>query len=177
MKLRLLFVFLISGFSLSAQQSLKVEYDKAHDFSKYTTFHFGEGEIITPKDQRVIADDLLHKYVKAAIAEELKEKGLRQLDSLADLEVSYVVGSVEKTDLEQLGPLGMTPGSTDKTWSRDYWQSSLIIDLNERAGKRIWRINSTTSTTSTEAPRAIAQVVADGFKKFSLKPKKEKKKK
>ena len=176
MTFRILLLFLVLHFSLTAQ-NLKVEYDKNHDFSKYKTFQFGETEIITPKDQRVIPDATLHKYVKGSIAEELKEKGLQQLDSLADLEVSYVVGSLEKTDTEQLGPLGMTPGSTSQTWSRDYFQSSLIIDLNERGGKRIWRVNSTTSSTSTEAARVINQVVAEGFKKFSLKPKKEKKKK
>lgn len=173
---KIIFFLLVASLS-SFAQGLKVEYDKDHDFSKYKTFHFGEAEIITPKDQRVIPDATLHKYVKGSIAEELKEKGLQQMDSLADLEVSYVIGSLEKTDIEQLGPLGMTPGSTSQTWSRDYWQSNLIIDLNERGGKRIWRVNSITGSTSTEAARAIGQVVAEGFKKFSLKPKKEKKKK
>ncbi|HEY5823125.1 MAG TPA: DUF4136 domain-containing protein [Cyclobacteriaceae bacterium] len=173
---KILFFLLVSSFT-SFAQNLKVEYDKEHDFSKYKTFHFGEGEIITPKDQRLFPDATVHKYVKDAMAEEMKEKGLQQLDSLADLEVSYVVGSIEKTDTEQLGPLGMTPGSTSQSWSRDYWQSSLIIDLNERSGKRVWRVNSTTSSSSTDAARAIGMVVAEGFKKFSLKPKKVKKKK
>jgi len=172
---KILFVLLIATASCFAQ-NLKVEYDKNHDFSKYKTFHFGEGEIITPKDQRTVPDATIHKSVKSAVAEELKEKGLQQLDSLADLEVSYVVGSIEKTDTEMLGPLGMTPGSTDQTWSRDYKQSSMVIDLNERSGKRVWRINSTMSTTN-DAARIIQLVVAEGFKKFSLKPKKEKKKK
>jgi hypothetical protein len=168
-------VFLLAfSFSLSAQ-GLKVEYDKKHDFSQYKTFYFGEGEITTPSDERIIPDATMHHYVKTSIAEELKEKGLTQLDSLGDLEVSYLIGSAEKLDVERLGPLGMTPGSTSQTWSRDYWQSNLIIDLDDH-GRRVWRINSTTSSPSAEVGRMIDQVVAEGFKKFSLKPKKEKKK-
>jgi len=156
---------------------MKVEYDKDHDFSKYKTFHFGEGEIITPQDKRIIKDNVLHKYVKTSIAEELKEKGLTQMDSLADLEVSYVIGSTPRTDTERLGPLGLTPGSSSQTWSHDYFESDLIIDLNDRSGKKVWRINSTTSSTTSDIGRVIDQVVAEGFKKFSTKRKKEKKKK
>src|SRR6478736_7250708 len=139
---KILFFLLLCSVS-AFSQDLKVEYDKSHDFSKYKTFSFGESEIITPRDQRQVPDATVHKYVKGAIAEELSEKGLQQLDSLGDLVVSYVVGSIEKTDTEQLGPLGMTPGSTNTTWSRDYKQSSMVIDLNERSGRRVWRINST----------------------------------
>lgn len=169
---RILLLLLISATSLFGQE-LKVEYDKNHDFSNYKTFSFGEGEITTPSDERTIPDATLHKYIKNSIAEELKEKGLKQIDSLGDLKVSYLIGSVEKLDIEQLGPLGMTPGNTSQTWSRDYWQSNLIIDLEDK-GRRVWRINSTTSTPSAEAARMIDQVVGNGFKKFSLKPKKKK---
>jgi hypothetical protein len=171
---RILFFLLLLTASSSAQ-GLKVEYDKTHDFSKYKTFSFGESEITTPSDERVIPDATLHKYVKSSISEELKEKGLQQVDSLGDLEVSYVIGSVEKLDMERLGPLGLTPGSTDQNWSRDYWQSNLIIDLEDK-GRRVWRINSTASSPSAEAARMIDQTVGEGFKKLSLKPKKEKKK-
>jgi hypothetical protein len=41
----------------------------------------------------------------------------------------------------------------------------------------VWRINAVTSTTTPDAGNMIKDVVSKGFKKFSLKPKKEKKKK
>ncbi|PZR40725.1 MAG: hypothetical protein DI538_03345 [Azospira oryzae] len=171
----LLFLFVIS-FSLSAQ-GLKVEYDKNHDFTQYKTFAFGEGEIITPKEERTVKDEDLQKWVRTSIAEELKEKGLQEADSSsADLIVSYVIGSLNRRDVEQLGPLGQTPGDNSRTWSRDYAEGSFIIDLNERNKKRVWRINASTNTASSDQSRMIDQVVGEGFKKFSLKPKKSKKK-
>jgi hypothetical protein len=165
----------VLGISLSAQD-IKVEYDKSHDFTKYKTFAFGQGEIVTPKDQRVVKDATMHAWVKNAITEELTEKGFTQVDSLGDLVVSYAIGSLPRTDMEQLGPLGQTPGSTNQTWSRDYKQNSLIIDLNNRQNYLVWRINGTTNASGTTAQPMISEVVSEGFKKLSLKPKKSKKK-
>jgi hypothetical protein len=172
----LLFFLLISISSLG--QDIKVEYDKNHDFTKYKTFRFGEGEIITPKDKRVVKDATLHGWVRKAIMDELTGKGLVYLDSAkADLVASYIIGSLERSDMQDLGPMGGTPGSTSQTWSRDFQQSSLVIDLNERNNLLVWRINAVTSTTTPDAGNMIKDVVSKGFKKFSLKPKKEKKKK
>lgn len=173
-----LLIFLLF-ISLSAwSQDIQVEYDKNRDLTKYKTFRFGEGEIITPKDKRVVKDATLHKWVQDALKEELTEKGLVYTDSAkADLVASYIIGALERSDMQNLGPMGGTPGSTDQTWSRNFQQSSLIIDLNDRSNLLIWRISGVTSTTTPDAGNMIKEVVAKGFKKFSLKPKKEKKKK
>lgn len=173
MRLTLLLV-LISFCSLA--QDITVEYDKTRDLSKYKTFAVGGGEIITPKGQEQGNETSLKKWVKDAIAKELKEKGLIQVDSLADLTASYVIGSKNQTDFEQLGPLGMTPGNSSQTWSRDYRMGSLIIDLNDRSNNLIWRINATTTASSSDVEHLIEQLVATGFKKFTLRPKKTKKK-
>lgn len=170
-------LFLLIGF-YSYAQDIEVVGDKNRDLSKYKTYRFGESEIITPKDERQVDGVTLKKMVKAAISEELHEKGMQQVDSAdeGDLVVSFVVGSLERSDLEQLGPLGMTPGSSSQTWSRDFRLGSLIIDLNDRSNNLIWRVNATTTTNTADAQRMIDQVVSAGFKKFSLKPKKVKKK-
>jgi hypothetical protein len=172
---RFFLLFSILTFPLFSQD-IKVEYDKNHDFTKYKTFAFGQGEIVTPKDQRVVKDATMHTWVKNAITEELTEKGFMQVDSLGDLVVSYAIGSLPRTDMEQLGPLGQTPGSTNQTWSRDYSQNSLIIDLNNRQNYLVWRINGTTTASGTSPQPMIGEVVSEGFKKLSLKPKKGKKK-
>jgi hypothetical protein len=171
-----IFLFLsFLSFSLLAQDDIKVEYDKKHDFAQYKTFALGEGEIVTPKDKRVVKDATMHNWVRSAIIEELTEKGLKQVDSLGDLVVSYAVGSLPRTDMSQLGPLGQTPGSTNQTWSRDYQQNSLIIDLNNRQNSLVWRINGTTTSPASGAQPMISEIVSEGFKKLSLKPKKGKK--
>src|SRR3954467_4903541 len=103
MTFRLVLFLLAVNFSLSAQ-GLKVEYDKNHDFTQYKTFAFGEGEIITPQDERTVKDETIHEWVKKSIEEELKEKGLTLTDSSSsDLVVSYAIGSLERRDVEQLG--------------------------------------------------------------------------
>lgn len=152
-------------------QDIETEYDKNRDFTIYKTFALGEGEIITPKDQRKVSDEQLHKWVREAISEELKEKGLVQLDSLADLTVSYIIGSLERSDLRSNSAGGIGAGVE----MSDYEQSSFVIDMNDRNNFLIWRVSGVTSTGSPNAVTMIDEVVAKGFKKFSIKPKKKKK--
>jgi len=172
---KILLLMLLSS-SVRAQE-VNAEFDKTRDLSRYKTFVFGEGEIITPKDRRGQMDEAgLHKMVKTSISEELTEKGLHQVDSAADLVVSYVIGSQERMDYSVLGPLGTSPTNSSQTWSRDYRLGSLIIDLNDKNNNLIWRVNAT-SEGAEDMERLIDAVVSAGFKKFSIKPKKVKKKK
>jgi hypothetical protein len=167
--------FLIANFSALSQE-IKVEFDKNRDFTKYKTYSYGECEIITPKDQRKISEATLHKWIKDAISRELDGRGLLKVDSTADLVVSYVVGTLARSDMENVGPMGLAPGSTEQTFIRDYQQGSLIIDLNDRNDFLVWRINSVTTMTPADGQKVIDQVVQKGFKQF-LKPVKTKKSK
>lgn len=168
---------LILLLSESIGQDINVEYDKNRDLSHFKTFTLGEGEVITPKDRSSGNEASLHKWVKAAISEELTEKGMQPLDSAGDLLATYVIGTQQRSDFGQLGPLGTVPGDNSRTWSRDYQMGSLIIDLNDKNRNLIWRVNATTTASATDIEHLIDQVVSAGFKKFSLKPKKVKKKK
>jgi hypothetical protein len=106
----------------------------------------------------------------------LKKKGLKRNDSLADLIVTYAEGTLERTDNQALGPLALTPGvNPDRNFKYEYRQSTLIIDLNDRSGNLIWRVNSTTNMTSAEAERTIDVIIERGFKKFARPTKKKKK--
>jgi hypothetical protein len=176
MRISVPLAFLFLPFFLAAQD-ISVEYDKNRDLSRYKTFTIGSGEIITPKDRRTVNEASLHKWIKESIAEELKQKGMIQVDSAGDLLATYLVGTQQRTDFSQLGPLGTSPDNSSQTWSRDYTMGSLIIDLNDRNNNLIWRINASTGAAAMDIHVLIEQVVSAGFKKFSLKPKKEKKKK
>ena len=167
--------FLFLSFPLFSQ-SIEVEYKKDRDYTIYKTFSFGESEIITPKDQRQVSDASLKALIQKPIKEELMEKGLQPVDSAGDLIATFVAGTQARTDLEQLGPLGMTPGSNAQTWSRDYRMGSMIIDLEDRQKNLIWRINATSFSSSSNSQQMIDEVVSAGFKKLSFKPKKSKKK-
>lgn len=173
----ILFFFLIFAVSTAVAQDIDVVYDKKKDFSSYKTFQMGEGEVITPSDRRQVDAVSLKKMVHDATVRELTEKGLTQIDSVGDLLVSYLIGSQERSDYSQLGPLGTSPTDNSRTWSRDYQMGSLVIDLNDRNKNLVWRVNATTTSSGTDINRMITQVVSAGFRKFSLKPKKVKKKK
>jgi len=153
-------------------QDIKVEYDKTKDYSGYKTFRFGESEIITPKEKKKLSDKALDKIIKDAIIKVMTSKGLSQSDSSAQIMVTYVAGVFEHSETQNLGPLGQAPGSSSQTWSNNYSQGELIIDLNDDQSKKlIWRINSQTNTTTPEASQYIEQIVDKGLKKFAVKPK------
>lgn len=170
MKKPLVFLLLFSAIAAAYSQDIEAEYDKNRDFTIYKTFSLAEGEIITPKDQRKVSDEQLHKWVRDAISEELKDKGLTQLDSLGDLRVSYIIGSVERSGLRSNTTGGLGGGVV----LNDYEESSIVIDMNDRNNFLVWRINGVTSTNAN-AETIVDEVVAKGFKKFSIKPKKKKK--
>jgi hypothetical protein len=156
-------------------QEFKVEYDKDRDYTQYKTFRFGEGELTTPKDQQQVTADQVDKWIKDSVTKELELRGLKRVDSASDLVVSYVVGTLAKSDAGNLGPMGLTPGSMDRNYSRDYRMGNLVIDLNDRRGLMVWRINATFEMSSASAQSLIDAVVQKGFKKYP-KPAKKKKK-
>ncbi|HWA33220.1 MAG TPA: DUF4136 domain-containing protein [Cyclobacteriaceae bacterium] len=174
-KVRILLIVLCMGGPVQAQD-INVEYDKNRDLSRYKSFSIGGGEIITPKDQRQPGDTVMLRKIADAVSKELIGKGLQKKDSVGDLIVSYLIGSQEKTSFNNLGPLGVSPDNSNQISVRDFQMGSLIIDLNDRSNNLIWRVNATTNSQTSDIPKMINEVVAAGFKKFSLKPKKVKKK-
>jgi hypothetical protein len=171
--MRILTAFLFCLSFHASSQEINVEYDKHHDFSKYKTFSFGESQVVTPEDQKLLSDATLDKWIKSGVTRELEYKGLKPADSLADLVITYMIGTMARSDAQPVGPLGMTPGSNDRTWSRNYRQTSLIIDLNNRNNFLVWRINAVADVIGADAERAIDLIVVKGFKKFKKSVKKK----
>ncbi|MBS1557784.1 MAG: DUF4136 domain-containing protein [Bacteroidetes bacterium] len=160
------FVFLFApliGFS----QEIKIEYDKKHDFTQYKTFSFGESQISIPSDRKGLNKASIEKWIRSGVIRELEFKGLKKVDSLADLIVSYVMITEQRYDVQQLGPAGMSPNSSDRTWSRNYNENTLVIDLNDRKNNLVWRINAVDDIAEKEAERTIDLIVVKGFKKFA----------
>ena len=151
--------------SVTAQE-IKIEYDKKHDFSKYETFSFGESSVIASSNQKQVTDVTFDKWIKNGVRRELEYKGMKQVDSLADLIITYAFVRTPLLDVEPTGPLGMTPDSNDRTWSRTYTESTLIIDLNNRNSLLIWRVKAEFDTAGRSAESVIDMIIARGFKKF-----------
>lgn len=127
----------------------------------------------------MLADSIILGRIRNALTDELIKKGMRPRQDSADLVISYIAGTELHHDLSKNGPLGLTPGSNpDQTFQRDYKQGSLVIDLNDpKNNKLVWRVNALINSTNPDAEGVIIETVMKGFRKFSIKPKKEKRKK
>jgi hypothetical protein len=169
--MRILFILMLLSLRAVGQE-IKVEYDKKHDFTRYKTFSFGPSEVATPPDQKQVSDATLDKWIKNGVTRELEHKGLTRVDSAADLIVTYAIVTLSRSESEAIGPLGMTPGSSDRTWSRNYKQTSLIVDLNNRSNYLAWRVNATVDIVGAEAERTIDSIIVMGFKKYKAHKKK-----
>ncbi len=169
-------IAILLGATAAWSQEMKVEYDKDRDYTQYKTFRFGEGELVTPKDQRQMSAEQVDKWVKDAMTQEFELKGLKRVDSVADLVISYVLGTLARSDAGDVGPLGLTPGSMDRTYMKDYRQGNIVIDLNDRRDIKVWRVNATMEMSSDNGEKMINQVVQRGFKKFPKSKEKAKKK-
>ncbi len=170
------FVFLlmlITTFGDLRAQTIEVEYNKNKDMSAYKTYQFGEAEVITPKEKRIFDEAKTRSIVNSSIELELESRGLQRVDSNAHLVVSYIIGSMDRSSVFDAGRLGGSAPSA----MQDYHEGSFIIDLNDRSGNLIWRINAVTSFTEASIKTQIDQVLEKGFKKFPNKPKTKNKKK
>jgi hypothetical protein len=154
-------------------QEIKVEYDKKHDFSRYKTFSFGESRVVTSSEQKQVSDATIDKWIRGGVTRELEYKGMKRVDSLADLLVTYALINEPRSDAQAIGPLGMTPGSNDRTWSRNYTETTLIIDLNNHGNFLVWRVTGLADVTGRDAERAIDAIIVRGMKKFPRRGKKK----
>jgi hypothetical protein len=175
LKHALSFFVMLGTFTGQAQQ-VQVEFDKNTDFSPYKTFRFGECAVITPKDQRQLPDSTVQRIISRAIAKELESKGMQKADDSANMVVTYIAGMQQLSVAGSVGPLGVSPSDPNQTYLRDYQQGNLVIDLNDsHNNKLLWRVKGINSTGGA-LDQVVDRIVGHGFKKFSLKPKKTKKK-
>src|SRR5262249_1490769 len=75
-----------------------VDYDPQADFSKYKTFMFREGEILTKAPD--LNSPLVRKKIDAAIRAQLVAKGLREVESQGDLVVTYRLGAAQRREVQ-----------------------------------------------------------------------------
>lgn len=163
-------------------QKVEVKYDKNHDFSVYKTYSVDEGEIFTPKGERKFDEQDVKTWIRNSITRELELKGLTLVDSAADLHIDFVAGAMQQSEFEDWGPLGysQTPDpigqGSSRTWSSQYNQGSLFLDVIDTKGNKI--VWSSTSTLSIEEEvdiqKLISEIVMKSLKKLSTKPKKKK---
>lgn len=164
--MRLTIAILLLMYLNTRGQEIKVEYSKKTDFSKYKTFCFGEGLVVAQSTLRQVSDVTFSNWIINGVVKEFEKKNMTQVDSLGDVEITYALIRTAQLDVETTGPLGMTPGSNDRTWSRNFTESTLIIDVNDRSNLLIWRVKANFDVSGPNSESTIDAIVGRGFKKF-----------
>jgi hypothetical protein len=143
-------------------QRITIDYDHDYDFDKVKTFAYVEtGD--TNSD-----NPLMDGRIRDAIARELTEGGLTQVDSNPDLFVTYHLSSKENTVLNTsgFGYGGWGGGwggwgggiSSSTTTVSTYTEGTLIIDAYEPEEKKmVWR-GTGTVTVKSKPEKQIQQV-------------------
>ena len=127
-------------------QKITIDYDHDFDFDKVKTFAYVETKDTNSKDQ------LMDGRIKDAIIKELSAGRLQQVDSDADLYVTYHVSTKDNTVLNTTsfgyggygggwgrwgGGMGM---GTSTATASTYTEGTLILDAYEPGDKKmVWR--------------------------------------
>lgn len=172
----------VLSFTLQAQ-TVKTLTTKGVDLTKYETFTVAKGDLMTPKDERMVSNEALFKSVKKTVIQEMELRGYKYVDSSAQLVVSYVASAYNVTDGGAMGPLSQSPASNPsemnqaRSWSHESRQGMLVIDIADAANqKELWTATgSLTLDAGVELNRAIDGIIYKAFKKFPSRNKKKKK--
>src|SRR5579872_3624527 len=127
--MRLIIAIVLFGSLQVSGQGVEIEFNKKSDFSKYKTFCFGEGLVVSESTQKKVRDATLSSWIINGIIREFEQKGMNQVDSLGDLKVTYALIRTAQLNIKANRPLGTTPILTDSAWSRGDTENMLILDL------------------------------------------------
>ena len=157
-------ICLVLAFAMVPAYAQKITIDYAHDFdfSKVKTFKYVE-----TKDTNA-QDPLMDGRLKSAIVRELTEGGLKEVDSGADVFVTYHLSSKENTvfNTTSFGYGGRGRGwggwggsmGTSTTTASTYTTGTLLVDAFEPEEKKmVWRGSG--SVTLKQKPEKIAQQI------------------
>jgi len=139
--LKLSFVFLlISGCS---PFTIKQDYDRDADFSKYKTYRWSVAQ--TDKKDPVTNSTLLAKRIKSAVDRKLASQGYVRREENPDMLLAYHIKTKEKYNVHDYG-FGWRPGYWWGGYGGrnvdvyNYTEGTLIIDVVDRQEKQIvWR--------------------------------------
>jgi hypothetical protein len=152
------------------------------DLLKYETFTVLRGSVISNSDQP-IDKEAFYKEIKPSIIRELEYRGYKFIeDTTAQLAVTYVIETTMKMEIQRQGQLGQqlvvtNPGSGNQsqTWSREFTQGMLILEIEDVARKTsVWSAEGMMDITRSRGGNLLDNAVRSAFRKFPDKNKKVK---
>ena len=129
-------------------QKVDTEFDNALDFKQFKTFTIREGKINAKNP--MLNNELVEKNLRNGIAEQLRAKGLSEVESKGDLTVTFRLGDGTKKQtvrspgerVTTVGPRGRVVDRNVGSRKRVYVDAkdTLVIDIKNSATKELaWR--------------------------------------
>jgi len=187
------YLWLMAIVVMSACSSLTVksDYDKEADFTKYKTFeYYGWAE-----DSDKILNRFEKERIEKAFGDEFAKRGLKYVEEGGDMVVSLFIVAEQKTSTTAHtnhynmggygyggfgyygGYGGMGMGTSTTTYSEnDYTVGTLVVDVFDKAEKKlIWQsVGQKTVDENPSSPeKNIAKVATAIMKPFPIQPVKE----
>mgnify|MGYP001598322636 CR=1 FL=1 len=168
-KLSLLFTAALLWGSAARAQKIHTEFDEAADFSKYKTFAIRDGRIRTK--QPALDNSLVEKKLKNALAAQLTAKGLQETSERPDLNVTYLLGAVDRREVD-VTRVGWRGRGVRRDVHR-YTVGTLVIDLRDASRRElVWRAVCTdTAGNAAKIQERIDKDVKKAFEKYPPKKK------
>lgn len=110
--------------SCASTPDIRTDFDRSADFSRYRSFNF----VAEPTENRAGYETILGKYVRAAVIQQMEQRGYTLSDD-PDLLVNYSTRVEEKTDVTPYTSLRPYYGyrtSRYRTWVGYRWETDAI---------------------------------------------------
>lgn len=173
------FALLLISLGACTTFDVKTDHDPSADFTAIKKFAFVG--LADAEKGGVHDNSLMHKRIESAVARELTDKGLRQvnLNQQPDVLVYYWYSAKEKQQIQSTGPTagayryrggyGWGAGYGSTVTSYDYTEGTLVLDLVEPTKKElIWRatIVGTLQDTPKENIELGDKAIAKAFESY-----------
>ena len=189
-KLNYLLLLSIAFLVACSSLTVKSDYDKEADFTKYKTFEYYGWE----EDSDKILNRFEKERIEKAFSDEFRKRGLQYVENRGDMVVSLFIVAEQKTSTTAhtnhynmggygyggfgyYGGMGMGMGTSTTTYSeQDYTVGTLVVDVFDKAEKKlIWQSvgQKTVDDNPQTAEKNFPKVAAAIMKPFPIEPIKE----
>jgi hypothetical protein len=157
----------LGGIAALAQQ-VQFDYNRSANFSGYKTYQWVDYRPVQ------VGDELLDQDIKRAVDEQLASKGLRRVQSGADLLVGYQAGISQEKEFDSLGwggPRGWGNWGDTRVTTSTIDIGNLVIGVFDPATKQlVWRGSATKTLDISKDPdknyRNLQKAMAKLFKNY-----------
>jgi hypothetical protein len=145
-------------------QDIHYNYDRSVNFYAYKTYQWVDSK-------QGPADQLVDQNIKRAVDAQLAGKGLRRIDSGADLEVRYQIDIWHEKQFDGYGPAGPRWYGPSRVTSSTINIGKLIVSIVDPAKRQlVWRGDASKTVSLNKDPdknyRQLEKTVSKLFKNY-----------